>query len=105
MRKTDMAVYRCPKCKGIVSKNAMVCRTCGFVFDLEHEPVQDEDHGSSQKLSKKEKRIMIIIVVAFVLILVIGILVAVGNARLFEEGMERWISRPKRIVTEWPRWD
>lgn len=105
-RRTEMALYRCPNCGDVVRKNARRCRTCGLWFDLDHEPVPTEDDVDSIKLSKKEKRILAVIAVAVVIVVVIAILVALGNAKMLFEAVQRWQRRPRRRVAadQWPQW-
>ena len=67
-----MALYRCPKCGEIVSGglSARRCLTCGFSFDMDHEPVLDDGSGKPASVRKKEKRAKIIAIVVVVLVLV-----------------------------------
>lgn len=69
-----MTVYRCPKCDQIVMKSAKRCINCGLSFDSKHEPVPDEENGTSTKLSKTEKR-KLIVFAAVAVIVILALLV------------------------------
>ena len=87
-----MALYRCPKCGEIVSGglSARRCLTCGLSFDMDHEPVPDDDGGKPENVRKKEKRARIIVAIVIVIVLVGAIIFAIGNGKSYLEHVRRW---------------
>lgn len=86
-----MAVYRCPRCGEIVPReDAQSCLTCGQYFDLDHEPVPDDDGGKPENVRKKEERARIIVAIVIVIVLVGAIIFAIGNGKFYLEHVRRW---------------